>query len=202
MGLDADAGIVEKLGAHFLFEEFFHLAHLRRAGFVLDTRVHVLGVFPEDDHVDELRVAQWRGHAGVVAHGTHTGVQIELLAQRHVERAKAPAHGGRQRSLDGDRKLVQCIQGFSREIVAGVNSRGLLAHEKFAPVDLAFSTVSFGHRRIPDTQTSSRDVRSDSVSFDGSENRVVRDHQFTVGDTEQLPALGDFDVLIIHDGSF
>ena len=201
-GFDADAGVVEKLGAHLLFEELFHLAHLGAAGFVLDTGVHVLGVFPEDDHIDELRVAQRRRHARVVANRTHTGVKIELLAERHVERAETATHGSRQRSLDGDRELVQCIQGLLRKIVAVVNSRGLLAHEQLAPVDLAFAAVSFGDRRIPDTQTCSGDVRSNSVSFDSTENGIVRDHQFIVGDADQVPPLGDLDMLIIHDGSF
>ena len=53
----------------------------------LDARVDVFGVLAEDHHVDLLGRLHRRGHALEVAHRAQADVQVEHLAQRHVERA-------------------------------------------------------------------------------------------------------------------
>ena len=73
----------------------------------LDAGVDVLGVLAEDHHVGLARVLDRARHAREVAHRPQADVEIELLAQRDVERADAAADRRRQRALDRDRVLAR-----------------------------------------------------------------------------------------------
>ena len=66
----------------------------------LDAGVHILSVFAEDNDIDLLGVLHRAGHALVVLHRPHAGVEIENLAQGHVERANASADGRGERPFD------------------------------------------------------------------------------------------------------
>src|SRR5262249_59103568 len=55
-GLDADAGVGTDLPAVLVVEELDQALDLGRSLLELLARVHVLGVLPEDHHVDLLRV--------------------------------------------------------------------------------------------------------------------------------------------------
>ena len=92
--LDADAAAVPREGAHFGAEELGELVAFGAAGLHLVAGVDVLGVLPEDDHVDQLGVQHRRGDALEPAHRTKTDVEVEDLSQGHVERADAAAEMG------------------------------------------------------------------------------------------------------------
>ena len=66
-------------------------------GFVLDAGVEVLGVLADDDDVD---VVEPGAHAGVGLARPHAGVEVELVAQRDVDRAEAGADRRRDRALE------------------------------------------------------------------------------------------------------
>jgi hypothetical protein len=56
------------------------------------------------------------GVPGNVAHRAHAGVEVEHLAQRHVEAAEAAADGRGQRPLDAD-DVVGGVSFSNTEIV-------------------------------------------------------------------------------------
>ena len=65
----------------------------------LDARVEVLGVLAHDHDVG---LGEPGAHALVGLAGPDAGVQVELLAQQHVDRAEAGADRRRGRALDAD----------------------------------------------------------------------------------------------------
>ena len=92
-------------------EEIHHPAGLVGAGLVLDAGVDVLGVLAEDHHVHVLGRLDRRGHAREVAHRADAGVEVELLPERHVERAEAAADRRGERALDGDQVIGRSRPG-------------------------------------------------------------------------------------------
>ena len=66
---------------------------------VLDARVEVLGVLADDDDVDVLVP---RADARVRLARAQAGVELELVAKRHVDRAEAGADRRRDRALERD----------------------------------------------------------------------------------------------------
>ena len=129
--LDADPrGLREAdLGdAHFLDQEVDQLLRLGALGFVFDAGVDVFRVLAEDHHVGLLGLLDRRGHALEVLDGAQADVEVELLAQRHVQRADAAAHRGGQRTLDGDHVVLQDLQRFlGQPDIRTVDLGGLLA---------------------------------------------------------------------------
>src|SRR5690606_5116908 len=77
---------------HLALQEADQLARLVTAGGKLDAGVDVLGILAEDHHVDRAGILDRRRHATEPAHRAHAGIQVELLAQRHVERTEATTH--------------------------------------------------------------------------------------------------------------
>ena len=103
-------GRVELVG-----EEPAQLLDLVRALLELDAGVEVLGVLAHDHDVG---VREARAHALVGLAGPDAGVQVELLAQGHVDRAVAGADRGGRRALDGEAALADGIERAIREWVA------------------------------------------------------------------------------------
>ncbi len=93
-------------------EEVQDLLHLLAACRPLNPGIDVLGVLPEDDHVDQLGVLHRAGYPLEPAHGAHAGVKVQLLPQGHVDGADAPAHRGGQGPFDGHQVLADEVQGF------------------------------------------------------------------------------------------
>ncbi len=88
--------------AHLVFDELLDLLDLVGTGFPLDAGVDVLGVLPEGDHVHRRGVFDRRRDAVEVVGRADVRVEVELLAERDVERAEARTDGRRERALDGD----------------------------------------------------------------------------------------------------
>ena len=160
--------------AHLVLEEVDHLPRAVGLGLPFDSRVDVLGVLAEDDHVGLRRVAQRARNAGEVAHRPQADEEVELLAQRHVERAEAAADRRRQRALDRDRVLARGVERLVGEPdVAAVEPRRLLARVDLQPVDLPRAAVGLLDGRVDDRLHHRRDVDPDPVALDERDDRVV-----------------------------
>ena len=83
----------------------------------LDSGVEVFRVLADDDQVDVLVP---RPDAGVALAGTHLAVEVERLPQRHVDRAEARAHRGRDRPLDGDAVFLDRVEDRVGQRIAAV----------------------------------------------------------------------------------
>ena len=176
--LDADAAVFVEtdLGdAHFLFKELDHLGGLGRTGFPLDTGIDVLGVLAEDGHVHIARLLHRAGHAFEPAHRTQAHIQVQLLAQRHVQGADAATDRSGQRALDGNHVVLHRVQGFlGKPGVLVVHLSRFFPGIHFHPGNLAFAAVGFFHCSIDNLDHDRADIDTNTVAFDERDNRVVR----------------------------
>ena len=95
--LDRDAGVLAGRRVELSARNLAQPLHLGRALLELDAGVQVLGVLA-DDH--DVRLGEARAHALVGLAGPDARVEVELLAQRHVDRAEAGADRRGGRALD------------------------------------------------------------------------------------------------------
>ena len=110
--------IPEVLGKRIFFtpissmQEFDQLLRFGRFRRPFDPGVDVFGVLAEDHHVEFLGMLNRARHAREVAHRPQAYVEVEHLAQRHVERADAAADRRGQRALNPDQELAERLDGF------------------------------------------------------------------------------------------
>ena len=78
-------GEADLLDAHLLHQELDELLRLVALGLVLDAGVDVFRVLAEDHHVGLLGLLHRAGHALEVLHRAQADVEVEFLAQRHVQ---------------------------------------------------------------------------------------------------------------------
>ncbi len=170
--LDADAAVGPQLPAVPGIEELEELLDALGALLELLAGVDVLGVLPEDHHVDELGLLHRRRHPRVPAHRAQAHVEVEDLAQGHVEAADAAADRRRQRALDPDEVGAEGLDRLVGEPLPGLIER-LLPGEDLEPDDLPRSLVGLGHRRLEDVRSRPPDVGTDPIAFDeGDDGRV------------------------------
>ena len=98
----------------------------------LDAGVQVLGVLADDDDVG---LGEAGADPGVALAGADAGVEVELLAQEHVDAAKARAHRGCGGPLDADAVALDRVQRAvgERGALLGVD---VLAGGLLVPVEL------------------------------------------------------------------
>ena len=192
-GLDADGGGLREadlVDLHLLLEELDDLLRLRRPLLPLDAGIDVLCVLAEDDHVDLLGVLDRRGHALEVAHGPQADVEVQHLAQRDVERAKALADGRRERPLDRDQILADDVerlvgQQVGRAVLA-VDGLRLLACVHLGPRDLLLAAVGLLDGGVQHSHRRGPDVRPRAVALDEGDDRAVRYLQLAVAGGDLL----------------
>ncbi len=202
--LDADArGIRETdlLHAHFVLQEGDQLLGLVAFRFPLNAGVDVFRILAEDHHVDLLRLAHRRGHALEVRNRAQADVQVQLLAQRNVERADAAANRRGQRALDGHHVILQDFESFFRQPHVGAIHLGrFLAGIDLHPGDLALAAVGLGHGCVDHLDHHRGDIQARTVAFDEWNDRIVRNIQRKILVDRDLFAGRNLDVLI-HDVS-
>src|SRR5262249_48496917 len=98
-------------------------------------------VLAEDDDIQFVGPLHGRRHTVEVAYRPHADVEVQNLAQSHIETADTPAHRCGQRSFDGDVVLADDIECILGEPGAGL-IEGLLPGQHFAPLDPALAAVS------------------------------------------------------------
>ena len=147
-----------------------------------------------------VRLASCHGrrHAGEIADGAHAGVQVEVLAHGHVERAHAAAHRRAQRTLDRDDEIAQRVQRLVGKPRA-VELVGLLARVHLHPGDAAPVAVGLVHRGVHHLEHHRRHVDADAVALDEGDDRIVRDVQRRVRvDGDASGRLAGLDVFVLQ----
>src|SRR4029453_6389579 len=91
-------------------EEVDELGGAVRTFLKLDSGVDVFRVLAEDDDVNKFRARDRRGYAFEIANGPDAGIEIEDLAQCHIERTDATPDWSRQRPLDGNREMLNRVE--------------------------------------------------------------------------------------------
>ena len=176
--LDPDARGVREADLphpHLVLEEGDQLAGAGGLGLPLDPGVDVLGVLAEDDHVRLGRVLERARHAWEMPHRPQADEEVELLPQRHVERADAAADRRRHRPLDRDRVLACGLQGLvGQPDIAAVDTRRLLARVDLHPVDPAGAAVGLLDGGVDHRPHRRGDVDADPVTLDERDDRIVR----------------------------
>src|SRR6185369_10067935 len=127
--------------------------HPPRPDVVLDARVDVLGVLAHHDEVDVVVAAR---HARDGAHRPHVGEEIEVLPERHVDRAVALALGGRERPLEREAGVLDRVDGPLRQ-------RILLLLDGGEPRDLLVE-LQLGAGAGEDLEGGGADLRPDAVA--------------------------------------
>ena len=194
-GLQADAGAVREadLGVllrEILLEQVEEFLALGRALLEFDARINVLGVLAEDDHVDFFRRLDRRGHALEPAHRPQAHIQIQQLAQRHVQRTNAAADRRGERSLDRDQIVAAGGDRFVGQ-PGVVGLVGFLAGENLHPMNLALAAVGLLHRGVEHPHARPPDVAAGAVAFDERNDGLVGHVQFAVRDADLLAPGGD-----------
>ena len=174
---------------HVVVEEVDELLGVGSAFAELDARVDVFGVLAEDHDVELFRMLYGAGHARVVLHGAHAGVEIENLAQGHVERADASADGRGQRALDGDAQIARGVDGVIGQ--PGFEfAEGLFAGVDLEPLYGALAAVCLLHGRVEDALRGAPDVAAGAVAFDERDDGMVGNGEFSIGILDRLAAGG------------
>ena len=118
------------------------------AGLVLDAGVQVLRVLAHDDDVDAVVAG---ADARVRLARAHARVELELVAERDVDRAEAGADRGRDRPLERDAVALDRL-----ERLVGKRRAGLLHH---VDPGLADVPVELDARRLEDAARRPRSAR-------------------------------------------
>src|ERR1700739_1894913 len=118
------------------------------------------------------------GNSFEIADWAFTGVKIENLAQRHVQRTNSTADRRGKRTLDGHAEVSDGFDGvIGQPFLVGVE--GFFAGKDFIPGDFAFAAIGMFDRRVKNTARSFPDVAAGAVTLDERNDGVVRDLQLT-----------------------
>jgi hypothetical protein len=158
-GLDRDAGLLAGRGVELVGEEGAQLLDLLGALLELDPRVEILGVLAHDD---EVGFREAGAHTRVGVAGPNAGVEVELLAERDVDRAVAGADRGGRGPLDGDAALADRVERAVGERVAL-----RLVHVDPGVLEVPLELDSGG---LEDALGGLRELRSRAVAGDESDS--------------------------------
>ncbi len=204
-GLDADARAGRDLALaelavgrdHHLIEVLDQIEAHRIAGLPLDPHVDVLGVFAIHDHVEVLRPLVGAGGAFVVAAGAHAAVQIEDLAQGHVEGADAATDWGGEGALDRHPVLLDGGEGVLGQVLIGaVEVAGLIAGKHLEPLDPLLTAIGLGHRSVQHPLGGGPDVHAGAVAADEGNDRVVGNDRLAVLEADRGAAARGGELLV------
>ncbi len=191
--LDAHSGVIADLLLAALeqvvVEEVDETGGVRAALLELDARIHILGVFAEDDDVQLLGMLHRAGHALVVLDRPDAGVEVQQLAQGHVERANAAANRRSQRPLDGDAQVA----GGGHRVVGQPGAElpeGLFAGEDLEPADGALAAVGLLYRGVEDALRGLPDIAARAVPLNKGDDGMAGHLELPAFITDRLTVLG------------
>src|SRR5262249_50207154 len=156
-------------------QELDYLLRAFRLRLPLDTRVDVLGVFTEDHHVGLFGLLERAGYAPEVAHRAQAYVEVELLAQRDVDRANSAADRCGERSLDRNDELARGLESFVwQPDMLSVDFAGLLPGVHLHPLDAAPAAIGNVDRCVHHPDHHRSNVDAGTVALDERNNGTVR----------------------------
>src|SRR5262249_44233366 len=137
--------------------------------------------------------------AGEVAHGAQADVQVQLLAQGHVQGTDAAANRGRERAFDGDHVILQYLQGLFRQPHVGAVDLGrFFAGIDFHPADLALAAVGFRDCRVHHFDHHRADVHARAVTLDVGNDRGIWYIQREIGVDGNLLTVSRYFNMLVH----
>ena len=181
--LDPDGTVGPNLPPQLIAEELQEPLRLGGSRGCLQAGVHVLGVLPEDHHVDLLRMLHRRWHTRVPAHRPDARVEVHDLADRNIDAADPSSDGSRQRPLDPDEVRGECVERCLGKPFTG-RVECLLPSEDLGPLDAPFAGVRLLDGGIKYTLRRRPDVRPGAVTLDKGNDRPI-------GHLETLGSHGD-----------
>ncbi len=185
----------------FLRERFLEHAHefLVIFGAVLEFNagVNIFGVLAEDDHVHMFGVLHGGRHALIPTHRSLTNIQVQQLAERHIQRTDAAADRSCERAFDTHQKFTERLGCFIGQPALEHLER-LLARVHFHPVDLALAAVGLFHSRIEHTHRSAPDVASRAIALNKRNDRIIGNIQLPIFNGNLRPACGDRNISVCH----
>src|SRR5258708_36608807 len=109
------------------------------------------------------------------------GIEVEHLAQRHVQRANAAADWGGQRAFDADKVFLEGFHGIVRQPMVEL-LEGNFTREDLEPGNLAPARVGLLHCGIEHALAGGPDVRPGAVTADEGEDRLFGNAELAAGD--------------------
>ena len=198
-GLDADARVGADLFLaalqQIVVQERDQPRRVLRAFFEFDARIHIFSVFAEDDDIELFRMLHRAGHALVVLHRPHAGIEVENLAQSHIERADAAANGRGERALDGDAQIARRGYRVVRQPIVEL-PEGFFAGEDLKPANRALAAVGFFNRGVEDTLRGLPDIAAGAVAFDKWNDGMVGNFELPVAVFDRLAVFGQFQPVV------
>src|SRR5208282_3232859 len=194
-GFEADSGTFRKanlgeLLRKVLLEQIQEFLGVGRPRLELDSRIDVFGVLAENDHVDLFRRLDRRRHALEPAHRAQADVQVQQLAQCHVQRTDAAADRSGERPLDRHQVVAAGGHRFIGQ-PGVVGLVGLFSREHLHPANLALRAVRLEHRRVEHSHARAPDVAPGPIALDEGHDGPIRYVQLAVGGGYFLAPRGD-----------
>ena len=183
--LCAEADFGEVFWKNFL-QEFQNLLGLGRAAGVFDASIDVFAVFAKDHHVHLFGMLHGRRHTVEVLNRAEADVQIQKLAQGHIERPNTAADRSRKRPFDADQELLEAFDRVVRQPIIEALLGGF-AGINFEPGDFALATIGLLDGGFEDSMAGGPDVGSRAVAADEWDYGIIWNDELAVADRD-LPA--------------
>ena len=153
--------------------------------FKFNAGIDIFRVFPEDDHIDKVRLLHRRRDSGKPPNRTQADIQIELLPQGHINGPDATAHGCCERTFYGNEMVFYGGQRFIRQpAVFTINFVRLFASVNLHPRYFPLAAICLFNGRIQHLDRGAPDIRTGAVTLD-------KWHQGMVGNGQPGGILGD-----------
>ena len=165
--------------SHLIAQEGVELLGLGSTLLPFDSGIDVFRILAEDMHVHLLGFLQRRSHSLEPTDRTQADVQIQCLAQGHIQGTDTSSHRSGQRSLDTDQILAESLHRSLRQPFTGLLER-LSSGQYFFPFDGALAVIGSLHRRIDNLLTYRGNFRPHTVSFDKRNCHLIGNHQLPV----------------------
>ena len=120
-----------------------------------------------------------RFYSAEIAHGPLTHIEVEGLAQGHVERAYASTDRRHKRTFYAHQIFFEGIEGGLRKPFASLLMR-LSAGKDLLPHNLPFAAISLFHGCIDHLLANRRYLCTDTIARDERHCRRVGHNQFSV----------------------
>src|SRR5690554_4807096 len=141
--LDADGGGFGESypgDTHLLLQELKHFLQFRCTCSPLNTGIDIFGIFTKDGHMHLLGMQQRSHHPLEPSYRSQAHIEVELLAQGHIEGTYTFSYGSGERPLDTNQMGTECLHRLLRQPVAHI-VKGFLTRQHFFPLNLSLTAV-------------------------------------------------------------